>query len=219
MSGLLGFVRLVGATFAVAALGMAAVALAGPDAVRRLGVGAASAAAATPPPALNEGLAAADPNAPPLSAELVIIAPKVTGADVLALAERASIDRTGPALDRVTYARLRTTLDLRGAADSWWMQAAGRYQRSHAPQSGAVLVLGGAAGGHVAVVSRVLNQREILVDHADWEGGGEIVRGALVRDVSGVGDWSAVRVWSASEGALGRRVHPASGFIHADPEA
>jgi hypothetical protein len=82
-----------------------------------------------------------------------------------------------------------------------------------------VLVLGGAAGGHVAVVSRVLNQREILVDHADWEGGGEIVRGALVRDVSGVGDWSAVRVWTASESALGRRVHPASGFIHADPAA
>ena len=77
--------------------------------------------------------------------------------------------------------------------------------------------MGGTSAGHVAVVAQVLNAREALVDHANWMNTGEIVRGALVRDVSAANDWSAVRVWHPPTNSLGLRVYPAFGFVHPDP--
>jgi N-acetyl-anhydromuramyl-L-alanine amidase AmpD len=68
--------------------------------------------------------------------------------------------------------------------------------------------------GHVAVVSRVLNSREILVDHANWLNRGRIHKDLAVRDVSPNNDWSVVRVWYAPGNKLGSRRYPAYGFIH-----
>lgn len=68
--------------------------------------------------------------------------------------------------------------------------------------------------GHIAVVSRILNDREILVDHANWLNRGRIHKHLPVRDVSSNNDWSVVRVWYAPGNVLGKRSYPAYGFIH-----
>jgi surface antigen len=72
--------------------------------------------------------------------------------------------------------------------------------------------------GHVAMVSKMVSDREVLVDHANWSliGGrrGHIERGARVIDVSAAGDWSAVRVWYATIGYMGRTTYPLHGFIY-----
>jgi surface antigen len=65
--------------------------------------------------------------------------------------------------------------------------------------------------GHVAVVSHVISDREVLVDQANWVRN-RITEDTLVVDVSPKGDWSQVRV-ANGEGSLGR-VNPVQGFIH-----
>ncbi len=65
--------------------------------------------------------------------------------------------------------------------------------------------------GHVAVVSKVVSDREILIDQANWERN-RITQDTLVVDVSEKGDWSRVRVANAS-GTLGR-TNPVNGFIY-----
>jgi hypothetical protein len=116
-------------------------------------------------------------------------------------------------LQCVPYARLRSGIAIYGDARTWWDQAAGRYPRASIPQVGAVLVLGGTPGGHVAVVSAIVSEREILVDHANWANDGAVHLNAPVRDVSENGDWSAVRVWHLASGRLGARIYPARGFV------
>ncbi|MBI1252099.1 MAG: hypothetical protein GC189_11570 [Alphaproteobacteria bacterium] len=209
MSGLLAATRLIGALFAQVFLGVALLAALGPVELSRhvphLRVGAAAAATAQPSATRAHG---------GLSADIIVFAPKAMGAEVLDIAARATIDRSEPWMGDAMFARVRSGIALEGEAGLWWAQADGRYARSIYPDIGGVLVLTGAVGPHVAVVAGVLNQREVLIDHADWNGAGAIVRGALVRDVSGAGDWSAVRVWDADAGALGARVYDAQGFIH-----
>ena len=68
--------------------------------------------------------------------------------------------------------------------------------------------------GHLAVVTRVINSRQVLVDHANWLNRGRIHRSAPVIDVSPANDWSAVRVWYIPGNTLGARTYPAHGFIH-----
>jgi surface antigen len=72
--------------------------------------------------------------------------------------------------------------------------------------------------GHVGMVSKIVSDREVLIDHANWSviGGrrGQIERGALVVDVSPNGDWSSVRVWYAPLKGLGRSTYPLHGFIY-----
>ena len=74
--------------------------------------------------------------------------------------------------------------------------------------------------GHVAVVSAIVSDRELLIDHANWSPingrRGQIERGARVVDVSAAGDWSEVRVWYAPIRDLGLRSNPVSGFIYPD---
>ena len=85
------------------------------------------------------------------------------------------------------------------------------------PAVGSILVLKRTSRlryGHVAVVSQVLNSREILLDHANWLNRGQIHKDLPVRDVSSNNDWSAVRVWYAPGNTLGKRMYPAYGFIH-----
>jgi hypothetical protein len=131
-------------------------------------------------------------------------------------APKAFVSTAGPPLQCVPYARERSGVALFGDARTWWTQAQGRYRRSHAPAEGTVIVLGGTEAGHVGVVARILNARQILIDHANWQGRGEIIFGALVEDASPANDWSAVRVWNVQARALGRRAYPVFGFVLAD---
>lgn len=125
----------------------------------------------------------------------------------------ASVDRTGPPLQCAIYARQRTGFALTGEARNWWPQAEGRYRRASTPTAGSVIVMGGTEAGHVAVVTRVLGARLIVVDHANWLGGGEIITNALVEDASEANDWSAVRVWNVETNSMGLRAYPVYGFV------
>ncbi|MBY0564315.1 MAG: CHAP domain-containing protein [Hyphomonadaceae bacterium] len=129
----------------------------------------------------------------------------------------ARIDRTGPPLQCAIYARQRTGLELSGEARNWWPQADGRYRRASTPSAGAVIVMGGTEAGHVAVVARVLSARQIVVDHANWLGGGEIITGALVEDASAANDWSTIRVWNVETNSMGLRDYPVYGFVGPGP--
>lgn len=120
-------------------------------------------------------------------------------------------------LQCVPYARALSGIDLFGNAKTWWAQAAGRYNRGNEPREGSVLALPGHGkmyNGHVAVVSRVINAREILLNHANWSRRGGIERNVKAIDVSPNGDWSRVKIWFSSNGALGTTSYPAFGFIY-----
>lgn len=126
-------------------------------------------------------------------------------------------------LQCVPFARAESGVDIRGNAKTWWSQAAGQYERGQEPRRGAVMAFAGTRGmpmGHVAVVKKILNDREILIDHANWSPingrRGQIERNVRVIDVSDRGDWSMVRVWYAPIGDLGLRTNPVQGFIYAD---
>jgi surface antigen len=125
----------------------------------------------------------------------------------------AVVDRTGAPLQCAIYARQRTGLELSGDARNWWPQSEGRYRRSATPSVGSVIVMGGTDAGHVAVVTQVLSDSQIVVDHANWLGGGEIITGALVEDASDAGDWSAARVWNVDTDSMGLRAYPVYGFV------
>lgn len=117
----------------------------------------------------------------------------------------------------VGFARMISGINIHGNAHTWWSQAAGQYQRGKTPVVGAVLAFKSIPGmplGHVAVVSRIVSDREILLDHANWSRPGRIEHGVRAVDVSEAGDWSRVRVWFAPIGDLGTRVNAAYGFIY-----
>jgi len=120
-------------------------------------------------------------------------------------------------LQCVPYARWRSKIAIRGDAWTWWDTADGTYRRGSHPAVGAVLVLkqkGRGGRGHLAVVTRVLNDREIVVDHANWLNRGKIHKDTLVRDVSTGNDWSAVRVWHTPTRKYGLSVYRPFGFIY-----
>ena len=124
--------------------------------------------------------------------------------------------RGGPKLQCVPYARDNSGVGIWGDAYTWWDQAAGRFERSSAPEQGSVMVMksyGNSQRGHVAVVRKVVSDREIVVDHANWLNGGEISLDNPVMDVSDDNDWSEVRVWYAPGGHYGGRVYKVQGFI------
>ncbi len=120
-------------------------------------------------------------------------------------------------LQCVTYARAVSDVDQRGNAYSWWAQAEGRYARGDTPRVGAVMAMPSFAGmrnGHVAKVSKVISDREILLDHANWSRPGMVERNVRAIDVSAKGDWSRVRIWHAASRDLGITSYPVSGFIY-----
>jgi hypothetical protein len=129
-------------------------------------------------------------------------------------------------LQCVPFARAESGVEIRGNAKTWWSQAAGTYQRGDEPRLGAVMAFAGTRGmplGHVAVVKKIVSDREILIDHANWSPingrRGQIERNVRVVDVSSDGDWSTVRVWYAPIGDLGLRANPVQGFIYGDGAA
>lgn len=120
-------------------------------------------------------------------------------------------------LQCVPYARTVSGVAIRGDALNWWDQADGQYKRGHKPKKGAVLAFrpyGPMALGHVAVVSKVLGDRRVLIRHANWSVPGSIEEDVLAIDVSEAGDWSQVRVWHSPTGQMGARTNPTYGFIY-----
>jgi surface antigen len=121
-------------------------------------------------------------------------------------------------LQCVPYARMVSGIALRGDARTWWESAAGRFRRGQDPEPGAVLVLKGSSKtprGHVGVVTKVVNEREILIDHANWLNNRKIHLATPVIDVSPENDWSAIRVWYTPGAQYGANVYPTDGFIYA----
>ena len=127
-------------------------------------------------------------------------------------------------LQCVPYARELSGIKIYGDAHSWWDQAAGVYQRGAMPVEGAVLSLpshGAMELGHVAVVRKIIDNRTILISHANWSPingrRGQIERRVAARDVSEANDWSLVRIWYAPIGELGTTAFPVNGFIYPEP--
>ncbi len=122
-------------------------------------------------------------------------------------------------LQCVPYAREVSGVKIHGNAWTWWSQAAGRYERGNTPRVGAVMSFKKTSKnpfGHVAMVSQVVSDREVLLSHANWSRRGGIERDVRAVDVSTAGDWSEVRVWFAPLGGLGTSSYPVNGFIYSD---
>ncbi|MBK8375405.1 MAG: CHAP domain-containing protein [Sphingomonadales bacterium] len=127
------------------------------------------------------------------------------------------------ALQCVPFARQVSGIAIHGNAGTWWGQAAGRFERGQQPKVGAVMAFKPTKSmpiGHVGMVSKIVSDREVLIDHANWSlingRRGQIERGARVLDVSAKGDWSQVRVWYAPLKGLGTSTYPLYGFIYKD---
>ena len=128
----------------------------------------------------------------------------------------------GGGLSCVPFARMESGIVVAGNAWQWWGNAAGVYARGTAPEPGSVLAFranGHMRMGHVAVVARVINGREVLIDHANWPGGGRggVSQSIPVVDVSEANDWSAVRVGLGRSGDFGS-TYPTYGFIYDRPD-
>lgn len=118
----------------------------------------------------------------------------------------------------VTYARSVSGIQIRGNANTWWGQAAGRYARGHTPKVGAVLAFDATRRmrvGHVATVAAVVSDREVVLDHANWSRPGRAETARAI-DVSPANDWTEVRVQFG--GAMGTSSYPTRGFIYAERE-
>ena len=125
-------------------------------------------------------------------------------------------------LSCVPYARVRSGLQIFGDAKLWWEKAKNLYSQVTAPVAEAVMVFSGSSKirrGHVAVVTEIVNPREIKVDHANWQNHGEIDLNMPVLDVSKNNDWSEVRVWNVGTNSFGTHIYKISGFITHEPIA
>ncbi|MEK6636901.1 MAG: CHAP domain-containing protein [Pseudomonadota bacterium] len=140
----------------------------------------------------------------------------------VALSLSIASEETPPAhVECVPIARQQSGIQIYGDARTWWDQADGRYVRGNTPKPGAVLTFkphGAMTLGHVAAVSKVIDERNILVTHANWSPingrRGQVERNVRVIDVSENGDWSRVRVWYAPLEDLGTTAWPVHGFIY-----
>ena len=121
----------------------------------------------------------------------------------------------------VPFARAASGIQIYGDAWTWWNQADGRYARGHKPKVGAVVVFEKTSRlplGHVAVVSRVVEPRVVMLTHANWsrQNGkrGHAEQDVTLYDVSARNDWSDVKVWYRDSSGLGGGVYPVHGFIY-----
>lgn len=113
-----------------------------------------------------------------------------------------------------TYVKAVTDFDIHADAYLWWSRAAHRYARGIQPAAGAVLAFRAIRRmplGHVALVTKVLGPRMILVNQANWVRN-TVTVDTQVRDVSAKNDWSEVRVQNL-DGSFGG-VYPTHGFIY-----
>ncbi len=158
-----------------------------------------------------------------MAAALMIAAVPVTSQ--AAPSKKASVEKTLPKKWQcVPFARLNSDITLRGDAWRWWQAAEGLYERGQLPQVGSVMVFkqhGKMKRGHVAVVTTVIDERKILIDHANWDRGrnkGKVNTHVAVIDVSEENDWSQVRVWYDPVKDLGSKSYPIYGFIYSPAE-
>ena len=120
----------------------------------------------------------------------------------------------------VPFARQVSGVNISGNAATWWRSAEGKYLRGSTPREMAVMVLkssGSMRLGHVSVVTKVVNAREVLVSHANWgwnaASRARIRHGQRVHDVSEKNDWTSLRFYNEEFGSFGRP-YPAHGFIY-----
>ncbi len=124
--------------------------------------------------------------------------------------------RAGLPLQCVPFARENSGIEIIGNAVNWWDNAAGIYERGSRPEVGSVLNFRSIRRmrlGHVAVVTRVIDGREVEIDHANWAFPGGVSRSINVIDVSPANDWTAVRVALGQTNVFGS-VYPTFGFIY-----
>jgi len=121
----------------------------------------------------------------------------------------------------VPFARAASGIQIYGDAWTWWEKAAGKYARGYAPREGAVIVFARSPRlplGHVAVISRVIDARVVMVTHANWSridgARGYVEQDVTLTDVSVGGDWSAVRVGYRGADGLGSSSYAIDGFIY-----
>jgi hypothetical protein len=167
----------------------------------------------------------AEPKAPEMPRALAAraIEPTPVAHAVAAAPVVPAVERDKPRTERglkkffcVEYARLRSGLAVFGDARHWWDRARNLYARAAHPAEDAVMVFSGSKRlkrGHVAVVTEIVSDREIIVDHANWQNKREIDLATPVMDVSANNDWSQVRVWDIPSGTFGARTYAVSGFI------
>lgn len=124
-------------------------------------------------------------------------------------------------LQCVPYARALSGVQIRGDAHTWWGQAAGHYERGNRPRVGAVMSFrpfGKMRLGHVAAVRRIIDDRTIIISHANWSTinghRGHVEQNVRAIDVSENNDWSRVRVWYTPNEAMGGTAWPVNGFIY-----
>lgn len=123
-------------------------------------------------------------------------------------------------LQCVPYAREISGIPLRGNAHTWWNQSIGKYKRGNVPKVGAVIVLSKTSRlkyGHLAVVKRIIDSRNIEVAHSNW-GGDPKTRSFVynrmpVVDTSANNSWSSARFWNYPSSSYGS-VYSVSGFIY-----
>lgn len=144
----------------------------------------------------------------------------------LAAATPAAASLLGYVGECVPFARAASGITIYGDAWTWWDKAAGHYARGHSPRPGAVIVFARSERlqlGHVAVVSRVVDDRVLLITHANWSridgARGHVEQDVTLTDVSAAGDWSLVKLWFRDNGGLGSSSYPISGFIYAPAKA
>ncbi|MEM6577853.1 MAG: CHAP domain-containing protein [Pseudomonadota bacterium] len=114
----------------------------------------------------------------------------------------------------VPYARNLSGINIRGNAKDWWGRARNAYERGDEPAVGSVMSFRATRGmslGHVGVVADVVSDREIVLNHANWNRN-RVSLSMGVMDVSRNNDWSLVRVESRP-GQYGRP-YPVNGFIY-----
>lgn len=136
--------------------------------------------------------------------------------DKIATADTPTIVHPGRRIFCVEFARLASGIALFGDARTWWDQARNAYAQLTNPAPGAVMVFDRRKtmrSGHVAVVKRVISNREVLIDHANWGRDGSIYLNAPVVDISRDNDWSVVRVWNFRTNQMGTTPYNLKGFI------
>lgn len=132
----------------------------------------------------------------------------------LALMEVQQLQLKGRRVWCVPFARNVSGVDIRGNANTWWGKAKGIYNRGSEPVVGAVMAFSATRKnpmGHIAVVSEVVSERQIKVDHANWNRNKVSLKMDVI-DVSDNNDWSAVRL--KSQPTTFGSVYPITGFIY-----
>lgn len=121
----------------------------------------------------------------------------------------------------VPFARQASGIQIYGDAWTWWDQADGKYRRGDRPRIGSVIAFAKQSRlplGHVAVVSRIVEDRVLMLTHANWSRRdgkrGHAEQDVTVFDVSKRNDWSEVKVWFRDADGLGGTIYRVNGFIH-----